>query len=187
MPSIDHETCRLSIPCLEFFSSLLGTIMGVALAPAVFSGSAAFGTAQNAAVAGDSSQTSERRWQVTGDLAADLAIVAILAWAGATAGGTTRTPLAGSSTAGEVRLVHMTGASAEIAESGVLLGRNGIYATSEATAGRTGWSLTLRTGRDLCCADSSGRSGCFQSTTPDRPLHRLAASLRYPVHRSRLD
>jgi hypothetical protein len=53
------------------------------------------------------------------------------------------------------RLVHLTGAGQEITESGLLLGRNGIYATTEATAARSGVSLTMRTGLTSSSATSA--------------------------------
>ena len=43
-------------------------------------------------------------------------------------------------------LVHLTGAGNDIVEQGILMGKGGIYATTRATAGRTGASLALRTG-----------------------------------------
>jgi RHS repeat-associated protein len=52
-------------------------------------------------------------------------------------------------------LVHLTGAGGEISESGLLLGRNGIYATSRAVADKTGVALTVRTGLTAAKATSA--------------------------------
>jgi hypothetical protein len=72
-------------------------------------------------------------------------------------------------------LVHLTGAGNAIAESGVLIGRQGIYATSLETASKTGLDLTLRTGVSESSATAAVRipaaaQGAFTSPTPIGPI-----------------
>jgi hypothetical protein len=72
-------------------------------------------------------------------------------------------------------LIHMTGAGNQIAESGVLIGRNGIYATSEATAGQSAVGLSLRTGVGPASATAGFRiptsaAGAFTKPIPIGPI-----------------
>ncbi|MDC0746392.1 RHS repeat-associated core domain-containing protein [Polyangium mundeleinium] len=72
-------------------------------------------------------------------------------------------------------LVHLTGAGSAISESGMLLGRNGIYVTTRATAGHTGAGMTLRTGVRPSSATSvvpipSTALGAFRRPIPIGPM-----------------